>query len=326
MPKIIAELSFELCPNPKYRSRYRATIELPTLDLYNRLKHKQAGLSELWFRENEFDGLPAGKLKAVFPIDSVEWFKLKEFIHQELTLTEKKSSFLSDDELDADYAPLIYAQYSKQEIAEAEYLRLLPFWTKEIGYFGFQTEDEQYSTALDRRQKNKHQYGSLFPTEAIAFADPLKSQLEQQGLQHLRFEPIILAETRLLDERQRLGPNAGIEIVSAPLHKILKPLWKLTSDLVLPRFLYPLLTENGAPFSGDLSKGCGYDNGNSGLGLKYHRDEIKRLEPFDVAVTTERLGIHKDHCFRCIIVSQKFRQTMIKLGIKAAEYEPVILE
>lgn len=323
MPKIIAELSFELNPDPQDRWRHQATIRLPSLAVYHRLK--QSGFSELWFRENVFNGFPAGKLKAAFPIDSPEWLDLKNFLCRELRLTEKKSSCLNDDELDVHYAPRMCAEYSKQELSNSAYLRLLPFWGKEIGYLDHQTEDERYVAALDRRQKNKHQFGVLFPTEAIAFADPLKSQIEQAGLQHLRFESIMLVEQRLLDERQRLGPDAAVVMVPAPASKILKPLWKLTSHVVLPRFLYPL-TQGNSPFNGDLAKGCGYDNGNSGLGLKYRRDDIALLEPFDVAVTTERLGIHKDHCFRSIIVSQKFRRTMIKLGVKAAEYEPVILE
>lgn len=180
--------------------------------------------------------------------------------------------------------------------------------------------------ALDSRQKNKHQFGVLFPADTFAFANPLKSQLEQAGLKSIRFEPILLAEQRLLDERQRSAPGAGPAIQGAGSDKILKPLWKISSDTVLPRFLYPLFTDHHQPFTGELSKGCGYDNGNSGLGLKYERSRIEQLGLFDVAITTERLGAHQDRCFRSVIVSQKFRQTMIQLGIKTAQYEPVILE
>lgn len=140
MPKITAELSFELNPNPQRVWRHRATILVPSIQSYEQFK--RLGLKELWFRENEFKGRPAGKLQAVYPMDSDEWGQLKEIIVQDLHLTEKKSVFVGDDELSLHYAPYVYAEYSKKELAAAEYLRLKPLWGKELGYFDHQSDDE----------------------------------------------------------------------------------------------------------------------------------------------------------------------------------------
>ena len=55
------------------------------------------------------------------------------------------------------------------------------------------------------------------------------------------------------------------------------------------------------------------------------RAAVAELPHFDVALTYERIGNGIAIAFRSVVVSQHFRQTMLRLGQKNLEYFPVPL-
>lgn len=59
--------------------------------------------------------------------------------------------------------------------------------------------------------------------------------------------------------------------------------------------------------------------------LKYSRRDMESIEPFDIALTKERVYGDYYSAYRLVIVSQSFRQLMQKLKIKDLDYTPVEL-
>jgi hypothetical protein len=324
MPKFRIRITISI--EGEKKGSYASSIYVGERSIYNHFKERYA-LKELWFRETSPSGnSPSGALEVLESSDSERLRSIEEDIEKLTGMKRSKKGILTDEEELKYYSPGIRVTYSSQELAAAEYLDFSPPASKEIGRFGLLLDDETYVVELDKRQQNKHLFGCLFPFfEICGFAEPLKGQLAECGLRHLVFDPILLVEPKVIRERGMNSPEPLPSVEPAPPAKILKPLWKLTSDVVLPPCLYALLHNGGQPFTGDLARGCAYDN-STGLGLRFKREAIESLPPFDVAVTRERTGIARSNAFRQVIVSQKFRQAMLELGVKSAEYVPVILE
>jgi len=60
--------------------------------------------------------------------------------------------------------------------------------------------------------------------------------------------------------------------------------------------------------------------------MRYRREEISDLAPFDVAMTYEFTGNHKRGAYRGMVVSQRFREVLKELGVKRSCYVPVSFE
>lgn len=67
------------------------------------------------------------------------------------------------------------------------------------------------------------------------------------------------------------------------------------------------------------------DGGREPAVLRYQRAEVEALDAFDMAVTFERVGQTEQGAYRQCIVTQRFREVMMKLNVKGVDYVPVEL-
>ena len=95
----------------------------------------------------------------------------------------------------------------------------------------------------------------------------------------------------------------------------------------MPPALNPLINEAGGVVIPNTEWWCFHDDGGrTPEVLRYRAEEVKALGDFDIAMTYERVGYHKSTAYRWCIVSQKFRQALKKLKVRAVTYVPVQLE
>ncbi len=168
-----------------------------------------------------------------------------------------------------------------------------------------QLEREIYVAELDHRQRSATQFGSLMPFTALAVAEPLRSQLLAAELKGLH-----------LPEVEFRPPN----------RKVIKPLWGLKSSIILPKPLNLLQGEDGNAVEPNTEWWCWWDDGGRDPAvLRYKREELSALGPFDIAMTLERVGQTEQGAYRQCIVNQRFRETLARLKVKGVDYVPVEL-
>lgn len=203
-------------------------------------------------------------------------------------------------------------EFTNDQLTNAKYLELQA--TKyQIGHHAGATpeelETETYAVENDSCQKSKVDFGFISPFPALGVSESLKGRLEEFGLRGLHFEPIVVRK------------QSGVPR---------KPLWKLTSSVVLPRSKTKFITKFGndkEPYDDWSDKWeCAYfyDCGYEPPVLAYASEDIASAEPFDIAVTAEKTGNGPGIAFRRIIVSQRFRKIMTNLKVKGCPtYTPV---
>jgi hypothetical protein len=146
-------------------------------------------------------------------------------------------------------------------------------------------------------------FGSLSPFRALAVSGDLKKELEDECLAKIYFEPVVNGDD----------------------------IWKLSSEMVLPRCKLPLVGGDGLPIDdiNTWSRNAGWrwfdDHGYDPQELVYDRRDIESLGPFDIAVTSERTGITESRAVRWCVVSQRFRSLLKSLKVSQATYAPVRL-
>lgn len=108
--------------------------------------------------------------------------------------------------------------------------------------------------------------------DAMAVCDRLKLSMEEAGLAHLVFLPA-----------QVVGENAS---------SIREGYWELTSDLRLPPLALGLrlIDGLGGIYEKGKSHACIVDDGFSPPELHYRASDLARVEPFDLARTSEPIG------------------------------------
>lgn len=148
------------------------------------------------------------------------------------------------------------------------------------------------------------QMGVVKPFHGIGIADDLAGQLLKGDLSGLRFTPGI--------------DNSG---------KSKRAISALRSDVIMPPALNPLINEAGEVVPPNTEWWCFHDDGGrSPEVLRYREAEVRALGNFDIAMTYERVGFRKSAAYRWCIVSQKFREVLKKLKVRAVNYVPVELE
>ena len=160
-------------------------------------------------------------------------------------------------------------------------------------------EEERYLVAENSRKRDVP-FGLLSPFLAIAVSGEFKANIEQKGLLGVEFEPVIHG----------------------------KEIWKLSSSLIMPRCLTPLVNGQGESvepnqWNGKWSDIFFDDGGYEPPELCYRYDDLKRMGRFDLAVTAERTGGYKPMAFRRLVVSQRFRRVLDSMEIYGIRYTPV---
>lgn len=197
--------------------------------------------------------------------------------------------------------------WTEQEIGTAELLRLhsSTMIAEQQDANDEQLAREDYVALLDKKQNSKVQLGFLSPFNARAVAEPLRSHLLVAGLEALYLPPVVFA-------------GRG---------KVKKPLWALKSHVILPPTLNPLLNGQGEVVPANTQWWSFWDDGGHVPPvLRYKRDAVAALPPFDIAMTCERVGPASKAAYRECIVSQKFRTELKHLKVRGVSYVPVVLE
>jgi hypothetical protein len=210
--------------------------------------------------------------------------------------------------------------FQEQELEECELLRLTAAQDWDIGWKAVITrcpymkgKDGQRVVSTDAEfQRKRIEFGVNGMTSWFFFAvDRIKTALESAGLVGLKMVPTTPEDGRAYK----------------------KPLWELSSSIVLP----PCLTPRQAAHDGsdvirtddETRKLCLQwdDRGRIPAVLRFLRKEIEALGPFDIAVTREGTGEGPPWMWApAVIVSPRFRRVMAELGVKHHYYAPVHLE
>lgn len=201
--------------------------------------------------------------------------------------------------------------FSKKEIDDAEYLCYSPLGS--VGHAAFREEGlferDQYIVQNFKKLKKPVDIGLLQPFHGIAVTTGMKELLEEQNL---------------------IGLDLSKEVIGSQGN-----LWGFGSSIILPRSLTRLVNGQGRDVDPDVWKVTTihggteehlFDDGCRPYILRYKREEITGLEPFDVAGIYEFTGNHKHGAYRGSIVSQRFSQVLKELGVKRSYYVPVALE
>jgi hypothetical protein len=196
-------------------------------------------------------------------------------------------------------------QYSKKEL-EAEPFLHLHFAANAIARHcdgtAEQIESEVYVAVADQFQTTKTQFGTLAPFVGLCVTEPLGRRLEGAGLKGLSFDPVVIL----------------------PADQVKKPLLKLSSAVIAPRSLLPIVNESGHQIEPNTEWACYPDDGGyQPHEFKYRKEELKKFQEVDIAMSYERTGVSKARAYRWCIVSQRFRQVMAELKVRGTIYAPV---
>jgi hypothetical protein len=103
-------------------------------------------------------------------------------------------------------------------------------------------------------------------------------------------------------------------------------LWQVWRTITLPPVLDHVVGADGEPFDPATSTYCGIDDLYSPQNHRFPASEVARLEPFDIALTTECWGSAPTHRREPdIIVSRRFREWFMTQKVPV-EWWPVALE
>lgn len=200
--------------------------------------------------------------------------------------------------------------FDRKDITQAPLLKLLA--KKEVAYRAPSHHPESFALRADAKLKNsKWHFGYVDVHVAPLCDDHLRNQLEAENLRGLRFDAV------------------GY---SPPEKAHYRTLWRMTSSIQMPRLKTPLVDANGKTFVGPLTneetcRGCYPDDGIASPAiLRFSREEVADLGPFDAAVTQERIGSWDTSAYRVVIVSQRFREVFERLKIPGAEFIPIRLD
>ncbi len=196
-------------------------------------------------------------------------------------------------------------QYSKPDLDGASFLHLDfadRLIASQIDGTDEEADKEIYVAAADRRQSTNTQFGTLMPFHGLCVTESLGRQLGSAGLTGMFLEPVVIR----------------------PADRVKKPLLKLSSSVVAPRSLLPVVNEQGHQVEPNTQWPSYFDDGGyHPHEFKYRITDLKRFQEVDIAVSYERTGVTKARAFRWCLVSQRFRQVMAELNVPGVRYAPV---
>ena len=194
------------------------------------------------------------------------------------------------DHSDKFYPVLVRPEADKQEL---DSMRWLYLGVPEMFLAEFKAVEPDDSYVIRKvLGKRKLAFGCTRTVGAMKlFSVALKDELLKGGLHPLDFTVVKLED----------GKPSG--------------LWQMRSPVFLPPIAMPLVDAWGLPLTGDLSRGCGLNDGNYWPKiLRYTTASVASLPDFDVAMSAERFGPGSHNMHRYCIVSQRFRQVAEKLA------------
>lgn len=205
-------------------------------------------------------------------------------------------------------------EFATDQIESAPYLAICAN-KFQIGSW-LEPTDEEYSQGIysvenDAKQNTKVRFGFLSPFAAIGIDQYLKEELERRSLVGIQFNPVTV--------RTKRGTPR-------------KPIWSLSSSIVLPRTQTRFINKHGydkEPFddwSDRWESAFFYDAGYEPPVLRFSQGQLDSVGAFDIAKTAERIGNGPRISFPSMIVSQRFRAILAELKIPGIGYIPVAID
>jgi len=165
-------------------------------------------------------------------------------------------------------------EYTKEDLDGAVFLSLFadkPIANHKDGT-AEQVDSEVYVAEVDRLQSAKTEFGALFPFQGHCVTESLGRQLEQAGVRGLSLEPVVI----LPDGKGR------------------KPLLKLSSSIIAPGSLLPVVNEQGHPVGPNTEWACYLDDGGyHPQEFKYRESDFAQFQDVDISMSYERTGVTK---------------------------------
>jgi hypothetical protein len=192
--------------------------------------------------------------------------------------------------------------YEKGEKNQCDYLRL-SCWGLGEDLFDFESIRDGLYCANVKGARWKARYGSGYNQHlpsAYFVNGEFKRALEAENLVGLTFKPV------LFDKPEKARGE----------------FWQMTSTVTMPPCLLPVLTIPSTP----RPVLCYDDAGQSPLELVFEETAVRKIEPFDVAITREYLSDEPGAWAWLFVVSQRFRQVAHKLKLSTVDFAPVRLK
>ena len=195
-----------------------------------------------------------------------------------------------------------FRHYDKRDRDECDYL-FIHRWTMGEALFEFDSVRDGLYCGKVKGTKWKARYGltTLHCHSSPFFVNgEFKRALEAENLQGLAFKPV------LFDKPE----------------KVRGEFWQLTSTVTMPPCLLSIHTIPSTP-----NPVLRYDDGGHfPQELVFDQEAVRKMEPFDIALTREDL-CHLPNAWPFeFIVSQRFRQVIHKLKMSSVELVPVRLQ
>lgn len=259
-------------------------------------------------RETEFR---TERIEINEPCDSNTLEKLFDIIHQRYGLVPWPNAVFDMRQRDKFFGVQRIREFTKKEIDSCEYLSF--GLTHSLGHAVFRTDEQfaadQYVADKVANLKKDPAMGCLSPFQALVVMPKMRELLLGEDLVGLAVNDEVT------------GSNGK--------------LFKLGSSIILPRTLTRIVNMHGEDVDPDVWKVTTihggtedhiYDDGHRPCIIRYRREEFEALGPFDVAMTYEHIGNHKQGAYRGPIVSQKFRQLLKKMKVRGTHYFPIQIE
>jgi hypothetical protein len=198
--------------------------------------------------------------------------------------------------------------YEKGDKDKCDYLRLSR-WGLGEDLFDFNCIRDGLYCANVKGARWKARYGSGYNQHlpsAYFVNGEFKHALEAENLVGLAFKPV------LFDKPEKARGE----------------FWQMTSTVTMPPCLLPVLTIPNTPHIPNTPRLIiRYDGaGQSPLELVFAESAVRKIEPFDVALTREYLYPEPGAWAYLFVVSQRFRQVAHKLKLSTVDFVPVRLK
>lgn len=291
-------ISFRLCPtNRAHPASHRGWILSPTRDLLE-------SLFELGYdaRNNR------NMAWVEDPADSPRLRTAYALIEESLGMKPSKCRIEPISRRPEFFCVEIRREFEPGELDAADHLCVRALEPTAIASMARPCKDQEVLVTLDHWLLPEPRDIGSFCYGGLGCSDRMRSKLAALEWKGLDFIPV------------RVHPAGAAEPVGWPR------MWGLTSSVVLPPAADALIDGRGDPFTGDYSRGVFYnDGGYEPHGPRYRREDLGTIPPFDIAVSRERTGLHDWQAFRHVVVSQRARQDLLRLGAVDLEFWPVPL-
>ena len=204
------------------------------------------------------------------------------------------------------FRPSRIRHYEKQELDQFEYLWLRPAGIPSIALFAENREGVHVLYA-NSRLKNKLAFAPEEVTRVLYASEVGKGYLDAQGLIGITWKPAVFDRPE----------------------KAIKKLFRLRSLVTMPKCLTRIVDGGYRDVTGLPINECAnrqwYDGGYLPAELSFVRGEVEALGQFDVALTQEEVGGCPRWFHPEVIVSQRFRQVLLKMKNTSVGFNPVHL-